>query len=128
MILYPHHKEGVSLCFLIVSHEIQYFQVIFKLLILRGLKILERGLASQKFEVYPVTGDVYPGPPEYTSVEMGDYPEEAAILSLKNPILGVYRGFSLSRGSILVLLPCGRVIPFPINNAAQMRCYLSGIV
>lgn len=29
----------------------------FKLLILRVLKILERGLASQKFEVHPVTGD-----------------------------------------------------------------------
>ena len=30
----------------------------FKLLILRELKILERGLANQKFEVYPVTGDL----------------------------------------------------------------------
>ncbi len=29
---------------------------------------------------------VYPGPPEYTSVEMGDRPEEAVILTLKEPI------------------------------------------
>ena len=29
---------------------------------------------------------VYPGPPEYMSVEMGDHPEEVVILTLKNPI------------------------------------------
>ncbi len=29
---------------------------------------------------------VYPGPPEYMSVEMGDRPEEAVILTLKEPI------------------------------------------
>lgn len=29
---------------------------------------------------------VYPGPPEYTSIEMGDHPEEVVILTLKNPI------------------------------------------
>lgn len=29
---------------------------------------------------------VYPGPPEYTSTELGDHPEEVAILTLKNPI------------------------------------------
>lgn len=29
---------------------------------------------------------IYPGPPEYTSVEMGDRPEEAIILTLKEPI------------------------------------------
>lgn len=29
---------------------------------------------------------VYPGPPEYMSVEMGDYPEEVVILTLKDPI------------------------------------------
>lgn len=29
---------------------------------------------------------VYPGPPEYMSVEMGDRPEEVVILTLKNPI------------------------------------------
>ncbi len=29
----------------------------FKVLILRELKIIERDLASQKFEVYPVAGD-----------------------------------------------------------------------
>lgn len=29
---------------------------------------------------------VYPGPPEYMSVEMGDYPEEVVILILKDPI------------------------------------------
>jgi hypothetical protein len=29
---------------------------------------------------------VYPGPPEYMSVEMGDCPEEVVILTLKNPI------------------------------------------
>lgn len=29
---------------------------------------------------------VYPGPPEYMSVEMGDCPEKVAILTLKNPI------------------------------------------
>jgi len=29
---------------------------------------------------------VYPGPPEYMSVEMGDYPEEAVIITLKEPI------------------------------------------
>ena len=28
----------------------------------------------------------YPGPPEYTSVEMGDRPEEATIFALKDPI------------------------------------------
>jgi len=43
--------------FSIVSFGIRYVQVNFKLLILRVLKILERGLANQKFEVYPVTGD-----------------------------------------------------------------------
>ena len=32
--------------------------MILKLLILRGLKIRGRGLASQKFEVFPVTGDL----------------------------------------------------------------------
>lgn len=37
------------------SCVIQY-QVNFKLLILRGLKILGRDQTSQKFEVYPVTG------------------------------------------------------------------------
>lgn len=30
--------------------------------------------------------EVYPGPPEYMSVEMGDRPEEVIILTLKNPI------------------------------------------
>ncbi len=30
--------------------------------------------------------EVYPGPPEYMSIEMGDHPEEVAILTLKNPI------------------------------------------
>lgn len=29
---------------------------------------------------------VYPGPPEYMDVEMGDYPEEIVILTLKDPI------------------------------------------
>lgn len=29
---------------------------------------------------------VYPGPPEYMNVEMGDYPEEVWILTLKEPI------------------------------------------
>jgi len=29
---------------------------------------------------------VYPGPPEYMSVEMGDHPEEVTILTLKDPI------------------------------------------
>lgn len=29
---------------------------------------------------------VYPGPPEYMSVEMGDHPEEVVILTLKDPI------------------------------------------
>lgn len=29
---------------------------------------------------------IYPGPPEYMSVEMGDYPEEVVILTLKEPI------------------------------------------
>lgn len=29
---------------------------------------------------------VYPGPPEYMSIEMGDQPEEVFILTLKNPI------------------------------------------
>ena len=29
---------------------------------------------------------VYPGPPEYMSVEMGDHPEEVVILALKDPI------------------------------------------
>ena len=29
---------------------------------------------------------VYPGPPEYMSVEMGDHPEEVLILTLKDPI------------------------------------------
>jgi len=33
--------------------------------------------------LYKVT---YPGPPEYMSVEMGDRPEEATILTLKDPI------------------------------------------
>lgn len=37
-----------------IKHYLEYK---FKLLILKGLKILERGLASQKFEVYPETGD-----------------------------------------------------------------------
>jgi Domain of unknown function (DUF4431) len=30
--------------------------------------------------------EVYPGPPEYTSVEMGDRPEKAVFLTLKEPI------------------------------------------
>lgn len=30
--------------------------------------------------------EVYPGPPEYTSVEMGDRPEKAVFLTLKKPI------------------------------------------
>lgn len=30
--------------------------------------------------------EVYPGPPEYMSIEMGDRPEEVIILTLKNPI------------------------------------------
>ena len=29
---------------------------------------------------------VYPGPPEYMSIEMSDHPEEVVILTLKNPI------------------------------------------
>ena len=29
---------------------------------------------------------VYPGPPEYMSVEMGDHPEEVIIITLKDPI------------------------------------------
>jgi hypothetical protein len=29
---------------------------------------------------------VYPGPPEYMSVERGDHPEEVVILTLKDPI------------------------------------------
>ena len=29
---------------------------------------------------------IYPGPPEYTCVEMGDRPEEVVILTLKDPI------------------------------------------
>ncbi len=30
--------------------------------------------------------EIYPGPPEYTSVEMGDRPEKAVFLTLKEPI------------------------------------------
>ena len=30
--------------------------------------------------------EVYPGPPEYTSVKMGDRPEKAVFLTLKEPI------------------------------------------
>lgn len=29
---------------------------------------------------------VYPGPPEYMSVELGDRPEKVVILTLKDPI------------------------------------------
>lgn len=31
-------------------------------------------------------GTIYPGPPEYMSVEMGDHPEKVIILTLKEPI------------------------------------------
>ena len=31
-------------------------------------------------------GTIYPGPPEYMSVEMGDHPERVVILTLKEPI------------------------------------------
>lgn len=30
--------------------------------------------------------EVYPGPPEYTNIKMGDYPEKAFFLTLKEPI------------------------------------------
>jgi len=41
----------------------------------------------EEVEVFGLLQEVvYPGPPEYTSVEMGDLPEEAVILTLKEPI------------------------------------------